>query len=378
MPEIVDVIVLGLGANGSSALYHLSKTNKTVIGIDRFTPPHTFGSSHGESRIIRQAYHENTFYVPFLKEAYNYWYQLEKEANKILLLKTGGIMLGDENASVVKGSQLSAETHNIAYEYLNYKELKKRFPAFKPSESTVGVLESEAGILFPEECIKTYLEQAQKNGADLKFNELVLNIKPNRDSVEVTTTEGTYHAEKLIVSAGAWTTQLLPEVHLPLTVERQVLYWFKNLNLTQQANLMPQNLPVYIWEYAPDKMFYGFPDLGNGIKIAHHHAGDRIKPDDLSKHVSDDEITGMKQLAGEYINIDAAFNYSAVCMYTNTPDENFIIDYYPGNKNIIIASPCSGHGFKFSSLTGKILSDMATDETPVPDISLFRIARSYA
>ena len=379
MPEFADVIVLGLGANGSSALYHLCKTNRKVIGIDRFTPPHAFGSSHGESRIIRQAYHENTLYVPLVKKAYSYWYKLEKEANKRLLLKTGGIMLGDEQASVVTGSMLSAKTYDIAYEYLNYHDLQKRFPAFKPSKNTVGVLEKEAGILFPEECIKTYLEQAQKNGADIRYNETVLSIRPNRAHVEVSTSKGTYRAGKLIITAGAWTGTLLPEMQLPLTVERQVLYWFKNNNVKLQGDLMPQNMPVYIWEYLPGKMFYGFPDLGNGIKIAHHHAGARIgNPDYMSQQVSHKEINDIQTLAGEYLNLDAVFNYSSVCMYTNTLDENFIIDYHPAYKNIIIASPCSGHGFKFSSFTGKILSDMATGKTPEADISPFSINRHYA
>lgn len=378
MGKISDVIVLGLGANGSSALYNLSKTNKSVWGIDRFTPPHSFGSSHGESRIIRQAYHENPMYVPFVKAAYEYWHEIEQRSGEKLLLKTGGIMLGTEDVSVVKGSILSAETFNIDYEYLNHTELKKRFPAFKSGPATVGVLEKEAGILFPEKCIKAFLAQAQKNGAAIHFNETVLNINPKTDHVELTTSKGDYQTEKLIITAGAWMSNLLPELNLPLTVERQVLFWFKNNDIRSQPNLSPQNMPIYIWEYLPGEMFYGFPDLGSGIKIAHHHAGEHIKPAELSQFVSDEEISSMEQLTVEYLNIDAALNKTAVCMYTNTPDENFIIDYYPGNKNIIVASPCSGHGFKFSSFTGKILADMALDKTPDLDISPFRIARQYA
>jgi len=378
MDKIFDAIVIGLGANGSSALYHLSKNNKNILGIDRFTPPHSFGSSHGESRIIRQAYHENPMYVPFVKAAYNYWDEIEHESGESLFLKTGGLMLGTEHASVIKGSVLSAETFDIAYEYLTYRDLRKRFPAFKPSKDTVGLLEKNAGILFPEKCIATYLKQAQKNGAIINSNETVLSINPKKDNIEITTNKGTYLTEKLIVSAGAWINELLPELRLPLTVERQVLFWFRNNNPPFQANLLPLNLPIYIWEYLPDQMLYGFPDLGNGIKIAHHHAGDRINPNELNQFVSNKEKSSMQKLTSEYLNIDAIFNKSAVCMYTNTPDENFIIDYYPGNKNIIVASPCSGHGFKFSSFTGKLLADMVMDKLPELDISPFRIARQYA
>jgi sarcosine oxidase len=379
-----DVIVLGLGANGSSALYNLSQTNKKVAGIDRFTPPHSFGSSHGQSRIIRQAYHENPVYVPFIKEAYQCWYEIENVSGKTLFLKTEGLMLGKEDAGVITGARLSAETHGIAYEYLGYADLQRRFPALRPTTDTVGVLEKEAGILFPENCISTFLEQAQKNGATLRYNERVLDITPAKDKVEINTSRGKYITEKLIISAGAWVKELVAGIpmpggfgglKLPLTVERQVLYWFINKNSRQQANLLPQHLPIYIWEYLPNKMFYGFPDLGDGIKIAFHHAGEPIRPDELTQEVSQRETDSMKAIVDGYLNIEAVFNYSSVCMYTNTPDENFILDHHPEYKNILIASPCSGHGFKFSSLTGKLLSELAIEGKTTMDISPFSLNR---
>jgi sarcosine oxidase len=377
MAEIIDIIVLGLGANGSSALYHLSKTNKKILGIDRFTPPHSFGSSHGESRIIRQAYHESPVYVPFVLEAYNLWDEIEALAGEKLLLKTGGIMLGTEDASVILGAKLSAGSYGIAYDYLNYKDLKQQFPAFKPSEDTVAVVEKNAGILFPEKCIKAYLTQAQKNGAGVRFNETVLTINPKADYVEIITSKGTYLTEKLIISAGAWTSGLLPGLALPLRVERQVAHWFRNTNPQMQPYAMPDKLPIYIWEFSPGKMFYGFPDLGDGLKIAHHHDGDTIDPGNLKQDATPDEVATMKNVLDTYFNFNVVHNYSGVCMFTNTPDADFIVDYHPQNKNIVIASPCSGHGFKFSSLTGKLLGDMALDKKLDFDISPFRIAREY-
>jgi len=372
---IFDTIVIGLGANGSSALYYLSKENKKILGIDRYTPPHQFGSSHGQSRIIRQAYHENPVYVPFVKEAYKEWHAIEQESGKSLLLKTGGLMLGAANASVITGAVTSAKTHDIAYEYLESGEILRRFPAFRISENTVGVLEKEAGILFPEECIKTYLEQAVLNGAQLQLNEIVLDIKSAESVIEITTSTTVHRTEKLIISAGAWTGDLLTALDLPLKVERQVLYWFNNQSPLLQSGLQPQHMPVYIWEYQPGELFYGFPDIGDGIKIARHHAGRNILPDRLNQDVSLEEIELMKLLVSNYINIKPVFNYSSVCMYTNTPDENFIIDHHPENKNIIIASPCSGHGFKFSSLTGKLLSEMAMEHKLSLDLSPFKIDR---
>ena len=373
--KIFDVIVLGLGAHGSSAVYHLSKNDIKVCGIDKFVPPHAFGSSHGKSRIIRQAYHESPMYVPLVMEAYKLWNELENISGKKLLLKTGGLILGNENSMVIKGAKLSAETHNVPYEYLNNKEIEKRFPALKPTAETVAIVEKSAGILFPEECIKTNLKLANKNGALLLFGETVQSINIKNSCVQVVTDKGIYETEKLIVSVGAWLNDLLPELKLPLNIKRQVLFWFKNEDKQMQQFIEPKGLPIFIWEYNLPHVFYGFPDLGNGIKIAPHHEGQPIHPDLLSKEVYKDEIVQMKNILDEYFNVDATFNFSDVCMYTNTPDEHFIIDYYPSNKNIIIASPCSGHGFKFSSVIGKTLCDMATEQPLQFDISPFKINR---
>lgn len=376
MGKLYDAIVLGLGAHGSAAVYHLSKNNITVCGIDRFKPPHNMGSSHGQSRIIRQAYHESPMYVPLVMEAYKLWHELENISGKKLLLKTGGIMLGNENASVVTGAKLSAETHALSYEYLNQENIEKKIPALKSGNNTVAVIEKDAGILFPEACIKAYLEQAEKNNASLFYNEVAKLITSKNGIVEVLTDKNVYQTKKLIVSAGAWLTQLMPELNLPLTVERQVLYWFKNTNNSLQQNLLPEKLPIYIWEYEKDKMFYGFPDLGDGIKIAYHHKGQEIQPSDLRKQpVNKREVADIKNIVSTYFNIEPEFNYADVCMYTNTPDEHFIIDFYPNDNNIIIASPCSGHGFKFASWIGKTLCNMVMNDELLPGLSLFKINR---
>ena len=372
-----DVVVLGLGANGSSAVYHLSKTELKICGIDRFTPPHTFGSSHGQSRIIRQAYHESPMYVPLVKEAYALWNELEKTSDKQLFIKTGGLMLGAADAGVVRGAQVSAETHGIAYEYLENKNIQQRFPALKINEETVAVLEKEAGILFPEACIRANLSIAEKNGVDLLFNEKVISIKSHHNKIEIVTDKSSYHTYKLIISLGAWLGQLLPELNLPLVIERQVLYWYKNINPSLQSSLLPDALPIFIWEYQKGKTFYGFGDLGDGVKIANHHAGTPIQPDLLSQDVSAEERAAIDEIVSRYVNMEPQFHYSTVCMYTNTPDEHFILDVHPHNNNIIIGSPCSGHGFKFSSLSGKILADMALEKDIPFDTKPFRIRRFF-
>ncbi|RDC61909.1 N-methyl-L-tryptophan oxidase [Adhaeribacter pallidiroseus] len=371
MSSTFDIMVIGLGATGSAALYHLSKTGKKVGGIDQFRPPHAQGSSHGQSRIIRQAYHEDPLYVPFIKRAYTLWEEIEKNSGKPLFRKTGGLMLGSPNSRVIQGAEQSAQMHDIPYEYLSNQEIKTRFPAFKPGNDIVGVLEKNAGILFPEDCVEAHLTVAAANGAKILKNEKVLTINANSGFVEVVTNQGKYLVNEVIVATGAWISAFIPDLNLPLTVERQVLYWFKTTN----HKIRVDNLPVYIWEYAPGKMFYGFPDLGDGLKVAHHHAGEITSPETLNRHISSEEIQSMKEVVSDYFHLNVDFNYGTVCMYTNTPDECFIIDYHPQHKNMIIASPCSGHGFKFASITGKLLSQLALDEKPELDISMFRINR---
>jgi sarcosine oxidase len=368
-----DIIVIGLGAHGSSALYHLAKAGRKVLGIDRDMPPHEHGSSHGQSRIIRQAYHENPVYVPFVKAAYALWEELEHETGSTLLTETGGLLLGRADTVVVAGARLSADQHGLAYDYLDPGEVRQRFPAFCPTSDTVAVWEKKAGILYPEECIRTQLKAAVANGVSLHCNETVFGIKPQGEAVEVVTSKGRYRAGKVIVSAGAWVGALLPELRLPLVIERQVVCWFTDKR--GGGHLHPSAMPIYIWEYEPGRMFYGFPDMGHGIKIGFHHGGRHIVADELKQDASAEEISEIEGIAGTYLDIRPLFRASSVCMYTNTPDEDFILDVYPGCERIFVASPCSGHGFKFSSVVGKILSEWANDRPTGFDLTPFSLGR---
>ena len=371
MTSHYDIIVIGLGANGASALWHLANTGKRILGLDRFHPPHQKGSSHGESRIIRQAYHESPLYVPLVKAAYPLWAELEQAAGRDLFQKTGGLLLGSPESTVVKGARTSALTHGIPFEWLEATVIHKRFPAFKPAPGTVAVLEKEAGILFPEECIRAFLDQAARKGAAIHTGEPVLKITPQKNAVTITTPTATYETEKCIVAAGAWLNNLLPELHLPLSIRRQPLFWFKNTS----DNFGPSKMPIFIWEYATEKMFYGFPDLGNGAKLAPHHGGRTIDADDLKNDVTKEEIAAISTLAKEYLDFDPVFDHATTCMYTNTPDEHFILDRHPLHPNIVIASPCSGHGFKFSPITGLLLANLALETPNAFDLTPFALSR---
>ena len=373
MTSSFDILVIGLGAHGSSALYHLAKTGKKVAGIDQFTPPHLHGSSHGQSRIIREAYHENPVYVPFVRAAYGLWDELQHEVGRPLIVQTGGLLLGTADTAVVQGARLSAETHGIAFEWLQAADIRRRFPAFRPTPDTVAVWEKRAGILYPEECIKAHLARAAARGAKIHCEETVEKITPVGNGIEVKTSKARYLAGKVIVSAGAWLGDLLPELRLPLYIERQVVCWFRDAGTG--GVLRPDRMPVYIWEYMPGRMFYGFPDLGQGIKIGFHHGGRHIRADELRQDADAEELIEIRDIARTYLKIDPVFQAASVCMYTNTPDEHFIIDEYPGCPQILVVSPCSGHGFKFSSIVGKIAADWAKGQKPEFDLRPFALGR---
>jgi sarcosine oxidase len=370
MPEHFDVIIVGLGAMGSAAAFHLTKSGKRVLGLDRFAPPHIFGSSHGQTRIIREAYFEHPSYVPIVQRAYELWGELSRETGQRLFVQTGGLMIGRPDGVVVAGARCSAETHRLPHEVLSSQEITRRFPALHPAKDMAGVWEPRAGVLFPEECIAAHLARARKQGATLHFAEKVLRWEADGSGVKVTTDQTHYLAERLILSAGSWLKALLPELSLRLTVERQVLFWFDS---SRPDLFQPDRCPIHLWEHAPGKFFYGFPDMGNGIKVAGHHEGEIVDPDSIRREVRPEEVDTMRRIIGPFLpELDGPLREAVVCMYTNTPDGHFLIDRHPAHGQVLIASPCSGHGFKFASAIGEILCDLTTKGESRFDLTLFR------
>jgi sarcosine oxidase len=385
-----DVIIVGLGAMGSAAAYHLAASGTGVLGLDRLRPPHSFGSSHGRTRIIREAYFEHPSYVPLVQRAYELWAGLEKRSGRKLLLQTGGLMVGPANGALVSGALRSAEEHTLAHKLFSAAELRQRFPVFNADGNTIAVWEPRAGILFPELIIQTHLELAVEQGACLRFDEPVLGWQAGENAVSVTTTANSYRANRLLIAAGAWLSSLLNptsdarsgkrntqaprKVVLPLSVERQVLFWFEPVSHAGQFR--PENCPIYIWEYEPGRFFYGFPDLGDGVKVAFHHQGDKTEPDQVHREVGADEIEKMRSLLSTCIPWAAGrLKSQAVCIYTNTPDEHFIFDWHPEHPSVLVASPCSGHGFKFSSAIGELSANLLIGKNTTFDLSRFTISR---
>ena len=372
-----DTIVVGLGAMGSATLHQLAKRGRRVLGIEQFTPGHARGSSHGKSRIIREAYFEDPRYVPLVQRAYECWHALEAESGVTVLRQTGGLMLGAPSSEVVSGARRSAALHGLSHEVIDAVEVRRRYPAFRPAEHEIGVVEPRAGMLAPELAITTFTELAQRNGATIQTDEVLMSWRPNGDGVQVSTTKGTYRAATLILTVGAWAGKVFGELSLPLTVQRNVLHWFTPRQNAEQ--FAPEQFPIFIHDHGDGPAWYGFPDTGDGVKLALHHHGDVADPDALRHHVRGDEVELVRTIVRRFMpDADGPLRASQPCMYTNVPDDHFIIDRHPDHASVIVASPCSGHGFKFSSAIGEVLADMATGDRVAFDTSLFSLARFSA
>jgi sarcosine oxidase len=368
-----DVIVIGLGGMGSATVYHLAQRGQRVLGLEQFTSPHDRGSSHGKSRIIRQSYFEDPAYVPLVLRAYELWQQLEQETDQTILIPTGGLMMGPPESTAVAGSLRSAEEHGLAHELLDAQAIRQRFPVLHPDPETIALYETQAGFVRPEVAISAYLQRATQLGAQLQFETPVLDWHGTAQGVQVITASATYQAEKLVITPGAWAAQLL-KLQMPFVVERQVLYWFEPLRQFELFGC--DRLPVYLWETYDGTQFYGFPADGDpslGVKIAFFRMGQICTADTIDRTVHQDEIEKMRLCLSQYIpDLNGDLKSTATCMYTNTIDQNFVIGLHPDHPQVAIASPCSGHGFKFASVVGEILADLAIEGRTKHQLDLFR------
>ena len=369
MAERWDVIVTGLGAMGSAAARELARRGLRVLGLDRYAPPHAHGSTHGRTRIIRQAYFEHPAYVPLVQRAERLWEELEREVGERLFVRTGGVMIGPERGVLVSGARASAESHGLPYEMMAAAELRLRYPALVPETDAVALLEPQAGVLFPEACVRAMLACAARDGAQLRTGEPMLRWHVEDDGVRVATAIGEYHAEHLVLALGPWLPELLDGAQIQLTVERQVQHWFDPRDRAER--FAPDEMPIALWE-TQEGMFYTIPDFGDGIKIARHHGGEISDPQRVRRTITDEEDASARALLERFLpDAAGALRDHAVCLYTNTADGHFVLDRHPLHPQVVIASPCSGHGFKFATVVGEIIAKLTRDE-PVDDLSLFR------
>jgi sarcosine oxidase len=368
-----DVAVVGLGAMGSTLALALADQGVRVLGLDRFRPPHTHGSSHGQTRIIREAYFEHPDYVPLLQQAYQAWEKLAARSGQTLWSQTGGLMMGPADGTLTSGARRSAETWGLPHRLFSAPELRTVYPAFALPDHFEALAEPRAGILYPERCIETCLQLALTAGADLYFDTPLHSWQARDGGFVLETAQGSLCAEKLVFATGAWLSALVPDLALPLQVTRQVLYWFE----TPEPNPFASGqFPIFLLEYAPEHFLYGFPDQGQGLKVALHVSGDLQDPDRLSQTVSAAETEAMRQLLRCFLPAARPeLRQSAVCMYTNTPDGHFLIDTHPEYPDCWLLSPCSGHGFKFASALAEQLASGVLEQRLSPALQLFRRTR---
>jgi len=369
-----DVIVLGLGAMGSAAAWHLARRGARVLGVDRWTPPHAAGSTHGRTRVIREAYYEAPAYVPLVRRAYELWTALERESGRTLFRRTGGIMLGASDGELVSGARRSAREHALPHEDLSAADVRRRLPILALPDDMVGLWEPRAGILFPELCVSTVLDLAQRHGAVLRLGERVVRWHVGGDAVVVTTDRAHLRARRLVLAAGPWLPSLAPDLSVPLAVERQVMHWFAP---RARAELFrAEGCPVLMVEHAPGRMFYTIPDVGHGVKAAVHHDGDPADPDAPRLPVQAQETRVLRELLDRFLpDANGPLLAAETCLYTNTPDRHFLLGAHPAHPQVIVASACSGHGFKFASVVGEIVADLALDGGTAHDITPFGFAR---
>lgn len=383
LPTLFDVIVLGVGSMGSSTCYQLAKQGYKVLGLEQFDIPHELGSHGGQSRIIRKAYAEHPDYVPLLQRAYENWKALENETGTQVYFKTGLLYCGETNDPFIKGVKLSSEKYNIPVEELSQADAQKRYPQFKLPDGYKQLLEPDAGFVTPERSILLFTEQAIKRGAIIRTREKVLQWKRDNGSISVTTDQGSYQAKKLVITAGAWGGKMIPALANKLTVTRQAIAWMKP---KKWDDFTLGNFPCWIIEHGGHD-YYGFPilpvgQLGGpaGLKLAMHApGGDITDPDHVNRNKkNEDEQVLIKALR---LLIPDAYEETLTmktCLYTNSPDHNFILDHLPGYDNdVVIAAGFSGHGFKFVSVVGEIMADLAMKgqtELPIGFLNMGRLS----
>jgi sarcosine oxidase len=369
-----DVIVIGIGAMGSATAYYLARRGVRVLGLERFDIPHTMGSSHGETRIIRLAYYEDPSYVMLLHRAYELWHNLEGRAGEKLLWTTGSVDAGPADSWVFKGSLRSCLELDLPHEVLTAAEMHERWPGYGLPRDTLGVFQPDGGFLLPERCIVSYVTSAQAEGAEIHGRETVLGWEPVGDGVRVVTDHGRYEADRLVVTGGAWNAKLLPFLRELAVPERQVLAW---LQPERPEHFSPERFPVFNL-IVEEGRFYGFPVFGvPGFKFGkYHHFEEVADPDYLEREPRLEDEQVLRDFAARHFPTGYGPTMGLrVCLFTNSPDNHFIIDAHPDWPQVSFASACSGHGFKFGSVIGEILADLAERGATRHNIEFFRLDR---
>jgi sarcosine oxidase len=370
-----DAIVVGLGGMGSAAAYQLAARGCRVLGLEQHEPAHDKGSSHGGSRIIRQAYFEDPGYVPLLLRSYELWEKLAADAQREVYRITGGLFMGPPDSKVVSGSLRASRQWGLPHEMLDTAEIIARFPNFTPRRGDVALYEARAGFARPELTVRAHLGLAERAGATLQFGETVLGWEQTAGGVRVSTGRGSYSAEQLVICPGPWASRLLGRFGVPIAVQRAVMYWLDPIGGFSTF----VDHPIFINESASDIHLYGMPAIDGprgGVKVAFAGAGVACTPDTIDRMVHAREIGELTARVAELLPALAGTCLRTVtCMYSNTPDNNFVIARHPESDRVTLAYGFCGHGFKFVTVVGEILADLAVDGATAHPISMFDPAR---
>ena len=376
-----DVIVIGVGSMGSPTLYELAKRGLNVLGIDQFEVPNEMASHHGLTRIIRLAYYEDPSYVPLLHRTYELITELEVASGEKVFYQTGSIDAGREDSDVFAGSLQSCIEHGLEHTVLTSKEMTARFPGYRFPSETMAVFQPQGGLLVPERCISAYVRLAKGHGAAVHKGERTQGWDLLADGrVRVTTDQGTYTAEKLVITAGSWAYKLVPQLAGLTVPERQVLIW---LETQAPEHFTLERFPVWNARVAEGR-YYGFPEFNPngdtpGMKYGRwHHREETVDPDELDRDIYPEDEAILRQFGETYFPQGAGKTLNmAACMFTNTLDEHWVLDTVPGAPQVSVAAGFSGHGFKMVSVVGEIMADLAEKGETRHDISLHQLARIY-
>ena len=370
---LYDAIVIGVGGMGSATVYHLARSGCSVLGLEQFGIPHAFGSSHGSTRIIRLAYSEGPEYVPLLRAAYGYWREIEEVSGESILQVTGGLDIGSEGSWTIEGSRQSCLEHGLAFEELDGAEVNRRFPGYRLPDSMRAVHQPDGGYVRSEVAIRANAAAACALGAEILTETRVRGWERSPAGVRVDTEKGVHEARKLVITAGPWVGRLLPDLWPVCRPERQVMLWTEPLHASA---FEPERFPVFNME-SPSGRYYGFPDdRGEGFKIGkYYHLRQQVSdPDRLDRACHpEDEAVLREGIEAYFPQANGAVRRMAACMFTNTPDTDFILDRHAASEDVFVAAGFSGHGFKFCSVVGRIMADFCLDRPPRWDVGRFRL-----
>lgn len=375
--ERATVIVIGLGIMGSATAWALARRGVRVVGLEQYAPFHALGSSHGKTRIIREAYFESPEYVPLVQRAYELWDELGERTGRRLLRVTGGVSIGRLDSPFIVGARESAQRHGLAHELLDAQEARKRFPVLALPDDFVALVEGRAGILFAEECWRAFCEDAVRHGAELRFGVRVHGFVLDGEGMTVETESGRLRADRVVVTAGPWSTTLLADLGLPLEVRRVLVV---HVQPDDPTRFRPEVLPIFIMD-VPEGEYYGFPFLPDqGVKFGRHDDGEVCTPESVRRTVTDDEVRWMTGVLERYLPGAAReILMTVTCLYTMTPDSHFVIDRHPEWPQVVFAAGFSGHGFKFASVMGEALADLALEgasRLPIGFLSFRRLVKA--